>query len=127
MVLIDREIPKLNIATVVADNEKGAFKATELFIKNGMKRIGMLTISPTHLSSIKEREQGYKKALEKNGMKIDHHLIREIPFGTTTSSVIDSILAANDKGKIKVKKVEDNTSSSVEIVIHLHPEYLPMH
>ena len=49
-------------------------------------------------------------------------VIREIPFGTTTSSVIDSILAANDKGKIKVKKVEDNTSSSVEIVIHLHPD-----
>jgi topoisomerase-4 subunit A len=49
-------------------------------------------------------------------------VIREIPFGTTTSSVIDSILAANDKGKIKVKKVEDNTSATVEIVIHLHPD-----
>lgn len=49
-------------------------------------------------------------------------VIREVPFGTTTSSVIDSILSANDKGKIKVKKVEDNTSASVEIVIHLHPE-----
>ncbi|MBK7963885.1 MAG: DNA gyrase/topoisomerase IV subunit A [Bacteroidetes bacterium] len=49
-------------------------------------------------------------------------VIREIPFGTTTSSVIDPILAANDKGKIKVKKVEDNTSASVEIVIHLHPD-----
>lgn len=48
--------------------------------------------------------------------------IREIPFGTTTSSLIDSILAANDKGKIKVKKVEDNTAAKVEIVIHLHPD-----
>jgi LacI family transcriptional regulator len=97
MVLIDREIPKLNIATVVADNEKGAFKATELFIKNGMKRIGMLTISPTHLSSIKEREQGYKKALEKNGIKIDHHLIREIPFGEIKNRVkkeLESLLKA---------------------------------
>ncbi len=97
MVLIDREIPKLNIATVVADNEKGAFKATELFIKNGMKRIGMLTISPTHLSSIKEREQGYKKALEKNGVKIDNHLIREIPFGEIKNRVkkeLESLLKA---------------------------------
>lgn len=49
-------------------------------------------------------------------------VIREIPFGTTTSSLIDSILAANDKGKIKVKKVEDNTAAKVEIIIHLHPD-----
>jgi topoisomerase IV subunit A len=49
-------------------------------------------------------------------------IIKEIPFGTTTTSLIDSILAANDKGKIKVKKVEDNTAATVEVVIHLHPE-----
>jgi len=49
-------------------------------------------------------------------------VLREVPFGTTTSSVIDSILSANDKGKIKIKKVEDNTSATVEVVIHLHPE-----
>lgn len=48
-------------------------------------------------------------------------IITEIPFGTTTGSLIDSILAANDKGKIKVKKVEDNTSENVEILIHLQP------
>ncbi|HWY12882.1 MAG TPA: DNA gyrase/topoisomerase IV subunit A [Bacteroidia bacterium] len=47
--------------------------------------------------------------------------ITEIPFGTTTGSLIDSILAANDKGKIKVKKVEDNTAENVEILIHLQP------
>jgi len=49
-------------------------------------------------------------------------VIRQIPFGTNTTSVIDSILAAVDKGKIKIKKVEDNTSANVEIVIHLHPD-----
>lgn len=48
-------------------------------------------------------------------------IISEIPFGTTTGSLIDSILAANDKGKIKVKKVEDNTAENVEILIHLQP------
>lgn len=46
-------------------------------------------------------------------------VITEIPFGTTTSSLIDSILKANDKGKIKVKKIEDNTAAEVEILIHL--------
>jgi topoisomerase-4 subunit A len=46
-------------------------------------------------------------------------VINEIPFSTNTSSLIDSILKANDQGKIKIKRIEDNTSSSVEIMIHL--------
>ena len=45
--------------------------------------------------------------------------ISEIPFSTTTSSLIDSILKANEKGKIKIKKVDDNTSENVEILVHL--------
>lgn len=49
----------------------------------------------------------------------------EIPFGTTTSSLIDSILKANDKGKIKVKKVEDNTADVVEILVHLPANVSP--
>ena len=49
-------------------------------------------------------------------------VITEIPFGTTTTSLIDTILNANDKGKIKVKKVEDNTAAKVEIMIHLHSD-----
>src|SRR5690554_1126217 len=46
-------------------------------------------------------------------------VIKEIPFSTTTTTLIDSILKANEKGKIKIKKVEDNTSSEVEILIQL--------
>lgn len=46
-------------------------------------------------------------------------VINEIPYSTNTSTLIDSILKANDKGKIKIKKIEDNTSSEVEILIHL--------
>lgn len=46
-------------------------------------------------------------------------VINEIPYSTTTSSLIDSILKANDKGKIKIKKIEDNTAAEVEILIHL--------
>ena len=45
--------------------------------------------------------------------------ITEIPYGTTTTSLIDSILKANDKGKIKIKKIEDNTAAEVEILVHL--------
>ena len=46
-------------------------------------------------------------------------VINEIPHGTTTSGLIDNILKANEKGKIKIKKIEDNTAASVEIIIHL--------
>ena len=46
-------------------------------------------------------------------------VITEIPFATTTGSLIDSILKANEKGKIKIKKIEDNTASEVEILVHL--------
>jgi len=52
-------------------------------------------------------------------------VIREIPFGTTTGSLIDSILAANDKGKIKIRKIDDNTARDVEILIHLNPGVSP--
>lgn len=45
--------------------------------------------------------------------------ISEIPYGTTTGGLIDSIIKANDRGKIKIKKVEDNTARDVEIIIHL--------
>ena len=53
----------------------------------------------------------------------DRHLlaVTELPHGVTTVSLIESILAANAKGKIKVKRVDDNTSDRVEILIHLPP------
>ena len=46
-------------------------------------------------------------------------VISEVPFGTTTSSLIDSILKANEKSKIRIKKIEDNTAAEVEILVHL--------
>lgn len=52
-------------------------------------------------------------------------LIKEIPFGTTTDSLIDSILKANDSGKIKIKKVTDNTAKDVEVEIQLAPGQSP--
>ena len=55
--------------------------------------------------------------------KIDNKTlcISEIPYGKTTSSLIDSILKAIEKGKIKVRKVDDNTADKVEILVHLAP------
>jgi topoisomerase-4 subunit A len=52
-------------------------------------------------------------------------VISEIPLGTTTTSLIDSIIKANEKGKIKIKKIEDNTAAVVEILLHLPPNVSP--
>jgi len=48
-------------------------------------------------------------------------VINEVPYGKTTSTLIESIIKANDKGKIKVKKIDDNTAANVEILVHLAP------
>ena len=48
-------------------------------------------------------------------------VISELPYGQTTTSLIDSVLKANEKGKIRIRKIDDNTAGTVEIVIHLLP------
>ena len=52
-------------------------------------------------------------------------VISEIPFGTTTTSLIESVVSANDKGKIKIKKIDDNTAENVEIIVQLAPNVSP--
>ncbi|MCF8368383.1 MAG: DNA gyrase/topoisomerase IV subunit A [Bacteroidales bacterium] len=52
-------------------------------------------------------------------------VVTEVPYGNTTSSLIDSIVSANDKGKIKIRKIDDNTAENVEIIIHLAPNVSP--
>lgn len=52
-------------------------------------------------------------------------VITELPFGATTSSLIDSIITANEKGKIKIRKIDDNTAQNVEILVHLQPNVSP--
>lgn len=52
-------------------------------------------------------------------------VISEIPFSTTTSGLIDSIIQANEKGKIKIRKIDDNTAANVEVLVHLSPGVSP--
>ena len=52
-------------------------------------------------------------------------VITHIPYSTTTGGLIDSVITANDKGKIRIKKIEDNTAKDVEIVVHLAPGISP--
>ena len=79
-VLIDRHIPNIDSNYVIADNKAGAKNAVEHLIRLGKKRIGHLTISPSHLSSLKDRTAGYEEALKENKIKFDDSLIREISF-----------------------------------------------
>lgn len=79
------------------------------------------------VSGYKDGERGGKVRIRSVIEILDSKTLKisEIPYGTTTASLIDSILAANDKGKIKVKKVEDNTAQNVEILVHLAPGVSP--
>ncbi|MEG1686060.1 MAG: DNA gyrase/topoisomerase IV subunit A, partial [Bacteroides sp.] len=75
------------------------------------------------VSKYNDGERGGAVKIRAKINKIDNKtlVITEIPYGRTTSSVIESILKAVDKGKIKVRKVDDNTSAQVEILVHLAP------
>lgn len=72
-------------------------------------------------SQYNDGERGGRVRLRAKISQLDKNtlVITEIPFGTNTSSLIDSILKANEKGKIKIKKIDDNTAAEVEILIHL--------
>ena len=73
------------------------------------------------VSKYNDGERGGSVKIRARIDKVDNKTlaIKEIPYGKTTSTVIDSILKAVDKGKIKVRKVDDNTSANVEILVHL--------
>lgn len=90
-VLIDRYIPRSNTSYVIVDNMNGAKDAVEHLIKLGNRKPGLLTISPSHISTIKERTQGYKEALKKHNIKVDNKLIREIPFDKLEENVYNEI------------------------------------
>ena len=75
------------------------------------------------VSDYNDGQRGGKVRVRAKIEKVDNKTlaIREIPYGTTTVSLIESIVKANDKGKIKIKHVDDNTSKEVEILVHLLP------
>ncbi len=95
------------------------------------KRVDLYPDFPTgglaDCSEYKEGLRGGKIKVRSRIQQLNNKtlVITEIPFGTTTGSLIDSILAANEKGKIKIKKVEDNTAENVEILVHLQPGISP--
>ncbi|MGP1501088.1 MAG: DNA gyrase/topoisomerase IV subunit A [Bergeyella cardium] len=79
------------------------------------------------VSEYNDGKRGGKVRVRAKITQQDKHtlIISELPFSKTTGDLIDSIIKANEKGKIKIKKIEDNTSDKVEIIIHLHNDVSP--
>lgn len=75
------------------------------------------------VSRYNDGERGGAVKIRAKISKLDNKtlVISEIPFGSNTSKLIDSIIRASEKGKIKIRKVDDNTSANVEILVHLIP------
>jgi len=99
-VLIDRNSSKTETNYVVVDNKEGAKKVVNHLVKLGNSSIGHLTISPSHLSTIKERTQGYKDGLIANGLKVNSNLIREVSFDNLKNDVfkhVKELLSAPNK------------------------------
>lgn len=86
-----------------------------------------LTAGMLDVSGYNDGKRGGKLRARARIVQKDKHTlcITELPFSKTTSDLIDSILKANEKGKIKIKKIEDNTSDQVEINIHLTNDVSP--
>ena len=108
---------------ILPHNFKELIKASVSYLKGKKFRIfpDFQTGGIMDVQNYNDGERGGKiKVRARISLKDKNTLIiTEIPFGATTTSLIESILKANDKGKIKIKKIEDNTSSEVEILIHL--------
>ncbi len=78
-VLIDRYIPGVKTNYVLVDNYQGAFDMTEHLLSLGLTKIAVLSVSPIHLTTMKQRISGYKDALRKHGYPVNNKLIKEIP------------------------------------------------
>lgn len=100
-------------------------------ILKGAKKV---TIYPDFITGGMADVSAYNEGLRGGKVKVRARIaaedkktlkVSELPFGVTTDKLIDSVLKANSKNKIKIKKVEDNTSDQVEILIHLQPGQSP--
>lgn len=82
-----------------------------------------LTGGSVDVSKYNDGARGGSVKIRAKISKLDNKtlVITEIPYGSNTSSLIDSIIKANERGKIKIKKVDDNTAQNVEILVHLLP------
>lgn len=87
IILIDRDIPKLQVPSVLVDNHKGAYEMTKHLIDSGHRRIGYLSITPGYLTTIQNRLQGYRDAMKEAGIRVQKGWVMEVPFDQVSESV----------------------------------------
>lgn len=114
---------------ILPHNFNELIEASINILKN--KRILLLPDFPTGgMADFSEYSKGLRGGKVRVRAKIDELdnktlIIRDIPYGITTTSLIESIIKASDKGKIKIKKVIDNTAKDIEVLVYLAPGQSP--
>jgi len=95
LVFIDRKLPDFSCSYVGVDNYRGAFEMVEHLIKMGMRKIGMVNVSPMHLSTLNDRVEGYKDALKKHGIKFTNDWVQSVIYediANTTEQAVNKLL-----------------------------------
>ncbi len=98
--LLDREFASGLFPSVTVDNRKGAEMLVQHLLDKGVNNIGLITLSPSHLSTLKDRITGYKDALKKNKIELKDALLREVSFENLREDIIkevDFLLSAPHK------------------------------
>lgn len=108
LILLDRKLSGVPASTVGIDNFSGAFEMTRHLIGNGAKKIGLLTISPGHISPIRDRVNGYKKAIEDAGLHFDPELVREISHTQIEKDVFEAVNLLHTQKQIDALFVLNN-------------------
>jgi LacI family transcriptional regulator len=91
--LMDREFPKYAFPSVTVDNRKGAEMIVNHLQEMGIKKIGMITLSPSHLSTLKDRFLGYKDALKKHHTAFNSQWLREVTFENMQEEIRKEVAA----------------------------------
>ncbi|MFO7723580.1 MAG: LacI family DNA-binding transcriptional regulator [Bacteroidales bacterium] len=87
IVLIDRDMPKLGVPTVLVNNHKGAYELTRHLISQGHKRIAHVSLSPNYLSTIRDRVKGYRDAMKDSGIRISSRWVINVPFDDVPEAI----------------------------------------
>ena len=103
-VLIDRKIPRFQSNYVGSDNFSGAYNATKRLFEDGLKKIALLKITPTHISTMIEREAGFRAAMKKYNLRIPSHLVANIRHDMIEEDV---------KSALKLWCTEPNTIDAI--------------
>lgn len=91
LVFIDRKLPGFSCSYVGVDNQEGACQMVEHMIKAGKRRIGFVNVSPSHLSTLNERVEGYKDAMRKNGIKFSPDWIQSVSYQDIKSTTEEAV------------------------------------